>query len=391
MLHFDDTEAAFEYQSKKDLRKAYLLFSLLKYPILVQLGSFITIAAFKLGLPVKGLVKSTIFQQFCGGESIQESESRINQLAKYRVGTILDYSVEGKENEGDFENTKEEIVKTIIKAAENNHIPFSVFKVTGLGPSSIIKKVNNKDALSEEEKEVVSKIRHRVNHICNMAYQNNVSVFIDAEDSWFQHFIDELALDMIMKYNKKAPIVYNTIQLYRHDRLNYMIDLIDTCRKSDVYLGLKLVRGAYMEKEREQAEIQGYRDPIHATKEDTDKDYNLAIDHCLSNLDKLYLCAGTHNEFSSSYLAQKMSENGIENSDPRICFAQLLGMSDHISFNLSKNGYHTAKYVPYGPIKEVLPYLIRRAKENTSVAGQTGRELSLIKKEIKRRKSGNIS
>ena len=170
MLHFDDTEAAFEYQSKKDLRKAYLLFSLLKFPFLVQLGSFITIAAFKLGLPVKGLVKSTIFQQFCGGESIQESESRINQLAKYRVGTILDYSVEGKENEGDFENTKEEIVKTIIKAAENNHIPFSVFKVTGLGPSSIIKKVNNKDALSEEEKEVVSKIRHRVNHICNMAY-----------------------------------------------------------------------------------------------------------------------------------------------------------------------------------------------------------------------------
>ena len=391
MLNFENTESAFEYQSKKELKKAYFLFSLLKYPFLVKLGSILTVIAFKMGLPIKSIVKTTIFRQFCGGESIDESEDRISQLSRYNVGTILDYCVEGKENDNDFEKTKDEIIQSIIKAKENQHIPFSVFKVTGLGPSSIIRKANYHEELDDKEKLVLKSIKKRVNEICKKAHDNQVSIFIDAEDSWFQDFIDELALDMMLTYNKKSAIIFNTIQLYRHDRLHYMKNLITKCKDSGVKCGLKIVRGAYMEKEREQAKINGYEDPIHATKQDTDKDYNKAIDHCLNQIDVLSICAGTHNEFSTKYLTEKMSKLNLKNNDNRVWFAQLLGMSDHISFNLSKNGYNTAKYVPYGPIKEVLPYLIRRAKENTSVAGQTGRELSLIKKEIKRRKSGNIS
>jgi len=391
MLNFENTESAFEYQSKKELKKAYFLFSLLKYPFLVKLGSISAVIAFKMGLPIKSFVKATIFRQFCGGETIDESEDRIIQLARYNVGTILDYCVEGKENDNDFEITKDEIIQSIIKAKENQHIPFSVFKITGLGPSSVIRKANYHEELDDKEKLALKSIKKRVNEICEKAHDNQVSIFIDAEDSWFQDFIDELALDMMLTYNKKSAIIFNTIQLYRHDRLHYMKNLIIKCKDSRVKCGLKLVRGAYMEKEREEAKINGYEDPIHTTRKDTDKDYNKAIDHCLNHIDILSICAGTHNEFSTKYLTEKMSKLNLKNNDNRVWFAQLLGMSDHISFNLSKNGYNTAKYVPYGPIKEVLPYLIRRAKENTSVAGQTGRELTLIKKEIKRRKSGNIS
>ncbi len=391
MLNFENTESAFEYQSKKELKKAYFLFSLLKYPFLVKLGSVSTVVAFKIGLPIKSIVKATIFKQFCGGETIEESEDRINQLAKYSVGTILDYSVEGKENDSDFEKTKDEIIQSIVKANENDHIPFSVFKITGLGPSSIMRKANYHKELNEKEQLGLESIKKRVNEICKKAYDYGVPIFIDAEDSWFQDFIDEIALGMMLSYNRKSTIIFNTVQLYRHDRLEYMKNLIIKCKENEVKCGLKLVRGAYMEKEREQAKLNGYDDPIHASKQATDKDYNKAIDYCLNHIDMLSICAGTHNEYSTKYLTDKMSELNLENNDKRIWFAQLLGMSDHISFNLSKNGYNTAKYVPYGPIKEVLPYLIRRAKENTSVAGQTGRELSLIKKEIMRRKSGGIS
>ena len=390
MVNFENTESAFEYQSKKELQKAYLLFSLLKYPFLVKLGSVSTVIAFKIGLPIKSIIRATIFRQFCGGETIDESKERISQLARYNVGTILDYSVEGKENDNDFEKTKNEIIQSIIKAKENNHIPFSVFKVTGLGPSSIIRKANYHRELNDKEQLALEYIKKRVNEICKKAHDNQVSIFIDAEDSWFQDFIDEIALEMMLSYNKKSAIIFNTIQLYRHDRLEYMKNLIKKCKDKGVKCGLKLVRGAYMEKEREQATLNGYEDPIHATKEDTDNDYNKAIDHCLNHIDMVSICAGTHNEFSAKYLTEKMSKLKLNNNDNRVWFAQLLGMSDHISFNLSKNGYNTAKYVPYGPIKEVLPYLIRRAKENTSVAGQTGRELTLIKKEINRRKLRDI-
>lgn len=386
MINLEDTASAFAYKSKWELKKAYYLFSVLKYPIIVKIGSSITKLVLALHLPVKGLIKKTIFQQFCGGENIKDCENRISQLAKYQVGTILDYSVEGQESVDDFENNKTEIIQTVLTAALYKDIPFSVFKVTGLGRSSLIKKVSLKrDSLTKEENLEKDQIVDRIDQICKVAYDKNVSIFIDAEDSWFQDFIDEVAYQMIAKYNTELPIIYNTIQLYRHDRLNYMKELITRCKTNNLFLGLKLVRGAYMEKEREVATLEGYLDPIHKSKEDTDKDYNAAIEYCMEYIDFVSVCAGTHNEKSALILANIMSEMGLKKDDPRICFAQLLGMSDHISFNLAKQGYNVAKYVPYGPIKEVLPYLIRRAEENTSVAGQTGRELSLIKKELERR------
>lgn len=386
MINLEDTESAFAYKSKWELKKAFYLFSVLRYPLLVKVGSALVKTALSIGLPIKKLVKKTIFNQFCGGENINDCSYRITQLADYKVGTILDYSVEGQENIDDFEDNKEEIINTVFQAKNNANIPFSVFKITGLGKSSTIKKASlNKKSLNEDEEQQVARIKQRVNQICKVAFENGVSVFIDAEDSWYQDFIDDLAELMIVKYNQKNPIIYNTIQLYRHDRMNYMKGLIERCEEQNLSLGLKLVRGAYMEKEREVASELGYKDPIHQTKNDTDQDYNNAIKYCLENIDFVSFCAGSHNEKSVIVLTELMQKMNITNQDKRIYFAQLLGMSDHISFNLAKLGYNVAKYVPYGPIKEVLPYLIRRAEENTSVSGQTGRELLLIQKEIKRR------
>ena len=387
MLSFDDTKIAFEYKSKKDLKKAYQLFTILKFPLIVSMGSKLTKLAIGLRLPINSLVKKFIFTQFCGGESVEECEHRILQLQEFNVGTILDYSVEGQEGVDGFEKTKNEIIKTIQIAHRNTGIPFSVFKITGLGQSSILKKANKGiDHLNEDDLKSYNTIYQRVDDICAEAHKLNVSIFIDAEDSWFQGAIDSMAEDMIYKYNSKSPVVFNTIQLYRHDRFDYLKKLHIKCQESNSFLGVKLVRGAYMEKEREEAERLGYKDPIHVSKVDTDEDYNSALKFCIENINNISICAGTHNEQSSIYLTELMKDAGLDNDDKRIYFAQLLGMSDHISFNLSKDGYNVAKYVPYGPIKEVLPYLIRRAEENTSVSGQTGRELLLIQKEIKRRK-----
>jgi proline dehydrogenase len=386
MINLEDTASAFAHKSKWELKKAYYLFSTLKYPSVVKLGSSITKFILAIKLPIKTIIKRTIFQQFCGGENIQDCEIRIAQLAKYGVGTILDYSVEGQESINDFENNKKEIIQTVLKASSFDNIPFSVFKVTGLGKTSLIRKLNQK-AFELSKSEQIEKLQliNRIDEICKVAYENSISIFIDAEDSWYQDFIDEVAEAMILKYNIKMPIVYNTIQLYRHDRVDYMKSLISKCKSENLFLGLKLVRGAYMEKERQVALENGYKDPIHKTKIDTDKDYNIALKLCMDNLSFVSVCAGSHNEKSAILLTELMLNMGINNNDKRIYFAQLLGMSDHISFNLAKLGYNVAKYVPYGPIKEVLPYLIRRAEENTSVSGQTGRELSLIKSEIKRR------
>tara|TARA_B100001287_G_scaffold275587_1_gene283640 strand:+ start:8902 stop:10068 length:1167 start_codon:yes stop_codon:yes gene_type:complete len=386
MINLDDTESAFAYKSKWELKKAYYLFSVLKYPVIVKIASAITKFILAIKLPIKLIIKKTIFQQFCGGENIQECEFRISMLANYGVGTILDYSVEGQDSIDDFEKNKNEIIQTVIKASSFENIPFAVFKVTGLGRTSLIKKLNqNEIELSQNELIEKKQLINRVDEICKVAYENSISIFIDAEDSWFQNFIDEIAEIMIQRYNQRMPIIYNTIQLYRHDRIEYMKKLIDRCKRKNIFLGLKLVRGAYMEKEREVAKLLNYPDPIHKTKKDTDNSYNSALKYCLQHLSFLSICAGSHNELSSILLCDLMKEHNISNNDKRIYFAQLLGMSDHISFNLAKNGYNVAKYVPYGPIKEVLPYLIRRAEENTSVAGQTGRELSLIKLELKRR------
>ena len=387
MINFENTKSAFAHQSDWDLKKAYFLFSIIKSAFLVKIGSFFLKFSFFVKLPIKNIVKKTIFQQFCGGENIKDCNNKINHLSGFGIGTILDYSVEGKENNKDFENTKEEIIQTILFSASNSKCPFSVFKITGLGRSSLIQKASQGAIeLNNSEHKELQKITNRIDEICKKAFENKVSLLIDAEDSCYQDFIDSQAVLMILKYNKEQTIIYNTIQLYRHDRFNYMKQLIAKCEDNNCYLGLKLVRGAYMEKEREFAFKNGLLDPIHATKDATDLDFNKAVKYCISKINFVSMCVGTHNELSIQYLTKLMLKMKLSKNDKRIYFAQLLGMSDHISFNLSALGYNVAKYVPYGPIKEVLPYLIRRAEENTSVSGQTSRELSLIKKEIYNRK-----
>ena len=386
MINFKETNSVFAQKSNWELNKSYYLFSILKYSLLVKIGSFLLKISFFFRLPIKRLVKTTIFNQFCGGENIQDCNKKINELSEFRIGTILDYSVEGRENVLDFEKTKEEIIQTILYAAENIKIPFTVFKITGLGKSSLIKKANsNLDDLSKNEYSELNLVFKRVDQICKTAFDNKVPIFIDAEDSWYQDYIDSIAELMIFKYNIESAIVYNTIQLYRHDRFHYMKGLILRCSSNNKFLGLKLVRGAYMEKERERATKLNYNDPIHKDKESTDYDFSMAVEYCLKNIDFVSLCLGTHNEKSVLHLINLMIDYSLRKNDSRIYFAQLLGMSDHISYNLAEQGYNVAKYVPYGPIYEVIPYLIRRAEENTSVSGQTGRELSLIKKELKNR------
>ena len=386
MINFEDTKPVFAHKSNWELKKSYYLFSILQHSFFVKIGSLLLKISFFLRIPIKKIIKMTIFNQFCGGENIQDCSKKINELYEFGIGTILDYSVEGKENESDFEKTKEEIIQTILFSSKNSKIPFTVFKITGLGKSSLIEKASL-DFQSLEDNELVelNLVAIRVDEICKVANENRVPVFVDAEDSWYQDYIDKVVESMIFKYNNEFSIVYNTIQLYRHDRLHYMKDLISRCNSNGKNLGLKLVRGAYMEKEREQATKKNYPDPIQKDKQATDNDFTKAIEYCIENIKTVSLCAGTHNEKSILHLIDLMKKSSLKNNDSRICFAQLLGMSDHISYNLSEQGYNVAKYVPYGPIKEVIPYLIRRAKENTSVSGQTGRELSLIKIELENR------
>ena len=387
MVNFENTKSAFAHQSDWELKKAYFLFSIIKSAFLVKVGSVFLKLSFFLKLPIKKIVKKTIFRQFCGGENIKDCSDKINHLSQFGIGTILDYSVEGKENNVDFEKTKEEIIQTILFSSNNSKCPFSVFKITGLGRSSLIQKASQDlSKLNKLELEELESISQRIDEICKNAFENKVSLFIDAEHSWFQDFIDSQAELMILKYNKEEVIIYNTVQLYRHDRLNYMKKLISKCEGNSCYLGLKLVRGAYMEKEREVALKNGSPNPIHISKNATDLDFTKAVEYCISKINIVSFCAGTHNESSVLHLTQLMLKMKLNNNDNRIYFAQLLGMSDHISFNLSEMGYNVAKYVPYGPIKEVLPYLIRRAEENTSVSGQSSRELSLIKTEINNRR-----
>ncbi len=385
-LSFENTEIAFQSKSTKQLNKSYLLFKLVSNNTLVKVSPFILKIAFALRLPIKGLIKQTIFEQFCGGESIDKCDRRIQSLAKYNIGTILDYSVEGKSSEDDFNRVTQETIRTILKAKEDDNIPFAVFKTSGLARLELLEKVNNsKMELNKEEKEEFKRVKERINSICTTAHKNNVRLFIDAEESWIQNAIDDIVVSMMRKYNSERAIVFNTLQMYRWDRFAYLKQSYADAENGNYFLGLKIVRGAYMEKERERAEKMGYPSPIQKDKASCDNDYNLALRFCINHIDKIALCAGTHNEQSSMLLTQLMAENNILKNDQRVYFSQLLGMSEHISFNLSKHEYNVAKYMPYGPVKDVLPYLIRRAEENTSIAGQTGRELSLIIKEKKRR------
>ena len=385
-IDFSNTEIAFKAKSNGDLRNSYLLFKALGYNWLVQVGPAMVNAAFAISLPIKGIIKSTVFKQFCGGESIEDCAKTIESLNKYGIGTILDYSVEGKEAEEDFEHTTKETIETIAKAQNNPKIPFSVFKVTGLARLDLLNKVNDGKILSSAETAEFDRVKERVNRICKAAYDKNVRLFIDAEESWIQNTIDNLVDEMMEMYNKNEVIVYNTIQFYRHDRLEFLKQSYQKAVEKNYHLGVKLVRGAYMEKERERAQQLNYTDPIQPNKEASDEDYNEALQFCVKHIDRIAICAGTHNEESCRVLAEMMAEANLNNNDRRIYFSQLFGMSDNLSYNLANAGYNVAKYLPYGPVKAVMPYLFRRAQENTSAKGQAGRELTLILKEMKRRR-----
>jgi len=387
MISFDNTEIAFKSKTDSSLKRAYWLFKIIGNPSMVKFGKSATNFALKSGLPIKGLIKKTIFSQFCGGETIEECTNTITHLNNFGIGTILDYSVEGKTSDEDFDATVQEIIDTILAASKNPAIPFAVFKVTGISKFNILEKANESiDDLSSSEKEEYDIIVSRVDKICSAAFEHQVPLFIDAEETWIQDTIDRICLEMMRKYNRDRAIIFNTLQMYRHDRVAYLKEMIELTRQEGIHYGIKLVRGAYMEKERARAKTMDYPSPIQPDKSASDSDFNTALELVVRNIDVLALCAGTHNEKSSLYLTELLHENTISANDKRIYFAQLLGMSDHISYNLSNAGYNVAKYVPYGPVKEVMPYLLRRADENTSVAGQTGRELSLIMKEKKRRK-----
>lgn len=386
MLSFENTKIAFANRSDKALRKAYFVFSVLSVSWINAIGTKLTNIALQLRLPVKGIIRATVFDHFCGGEDILDCESRIQELAQFNVKTILDYSVEGKQNEVDFDHCLGKAVSSIERAKLDGNVPFCVIKLTGLIQFNILEKLTDSKTLSEEENIEFLKGRNRVDIICQNAFNADIPLMIDAEESWIQGAIDEIALLMMTRYNQKRAIVYNTAQMYRHDRFHYIQELVKSAKELNFFIGLKIVRGAYMEKERERASKMGYPSPIQPTKAATDIDYNKAIRFCIEHLDRVSICAGTHNEQSSLLLTELMKDKSILEDDKRVYFSQLLGMSDHISYNLSKVNFNVAKYVPYGPVKEVMPYLIRRAAENTSVAGQTGRELSLIKTELNRRK-----
>ena len=382
---FRDTESAFRHLSDRDLRRGRLLFELLSRPWLVAIGSFFARLALLIHLPIGWAIRPTVYAQFCGGEDVDESEETIAMLYSSKVMTILDYSAEGVDAEKDLDITCAEVLKTVAAAANDPRHAFAVFKPSGLSSNALL--MRKKKDFSESDHASWERVERRVRSICAATAEAGGRVLIDAEESWIQDNIDELAEDMMSDFNREKAVVFTTAQLYRHDRLDYIKDLAMKAKEAGFIAGIKLVRGAYMEKERERAQENEYKSPIHNDKKSTDIDFDSAVKYCIENLDIVHLFCGSHNESSNMNLCEIMAEMGIANNDKRITFSQLLGMSDPITFNLATHGYNVAKYVPYGPIREAMPYLIRRAKENTSVAGQTSRELSLIREEIARRKS----
>ncbi len=384
-LNFQDTKTAFADKSDAELEKKYWLFKLMNSPFLTNIGTKSTALALKFGLPIKGLVKQTIFKQFCGGETIEECQPTIEKLGSSHIGTILDYSVEGKSADEDFERTKDETILNLKRAKNDDKIPFAVFKVTGIAPLGTLEKVSNHKKLDAKGNAKWHRTQTRVNEICEFAHSIEQPIFIDAEESWIQDAIDLLATEMMEKYNREEPIVFNTIQMYRHDRLEFLKSSHRRAADSGYILAVKLVRGAYMEKERERAKEMGYESPIQPDKAATDRDYDAAIEYCLENINDIAFVAGTHNEKSVQMLADKLEEMKIPHDHPHVFFSQLYGMSDNLSYILADKNYNVSKYVPYGPVADTLPYLIRRARENTSVMGQMSRELDLIDKELKRR------
>ena len=385
-VSFEDTSIAFSSKSNLQLKKVYLIFASMNQNWLVKLGTFFIKLFLFLHFPIKKLIKITVFEQFCGGENLQECDKTIENLDKAHIGTILDYSVEGEDDEKSFDKTAKEILLTIEKANQNLAIPFAVFKVTGIGSAELLEKVQNQEKLYEEENGAFQHLRERIDMLCGRAAMLNVRIFVDGEESWIQDTIDSLTYEMMEKYNHEKCVVYNTFQMYRKDMFHNLSEATEQARQNHYHLGVKLVRGAYMERERQKAHEDNYCEPVHETKEGTDRDFNAAMEFAVENRDTISVCVGTHNEYSCKYLVELMNKYRIEPTDKHFYFAQLLGMSDNVSFNLSKAGYNVAKYVPYGPVDAVMPYLFRRAEENTSVAGQVSREFGLVKREIVRRK-----
>jgi proline dehydrogenase len=389
-VKFNDTETAFSYKSDAELRKANFIFTLVNNPVISSLAVRAVRIGLFLHLPIKVLIKNTVFDHFCGGENIEQCRPIIKNISDHNVRAILDYSVEGAKTEEGFDKTTSEILQTFEEAKGNDSIPFGVFKMTGLADTALLEKINSKKTLTAEEVSAFERIRNRVDRICKKAHDYQIKVLIDAEETWIQDPIDQLAYEMMKKYNTTSAIVFNTYQMYRSDMLANMRNAHHEATMHNYHLGVKMVRGAYMEKERERAEKMNYPDPIQPSKEATDESFNKALAFCIDNKQRISLMCGSHNDYSNQYLTVLMEKHSMKNDDSRVWFAQLFGMSDTISFNLAREGYNVAKYLPYGPVKAVVPYLLRRAEENTSVAGQSSRELTQIRTELARRKLARV-
>ncbi|MGB3142608.1 MAG: proline dehydrogenase family protein [Maribacter sp.] len=383
---FENTATAFALKTDSELERAYFLFKMISNEPLVKMGSVITNFAFKAHLPVEGLIKATVFDHFCGGINEKDCMPTVDRLWSKGVSSVLDYSVEGKEEEDPFDSATEMILTILDFVKEKDAIPFAVFKPTGFGRFALYQKIGEKKKLTEAEEAEWQRVVNRFDKVCKKAHDLGVSLLIDGEESWMQDAADALAEDMMRKYNQEKTIVFNTLQTYRWDRLPYLRSLHKRALADGFRVGMKVVRGAYMEKENDRAKEKGYASPICKNKEETDKNFDATIAYMIDHLDTLSIFSGTHNEESCYKLMELIEKKGLEKHNDYIWFGQLYGMSDHISFNLAANGYNVAKYLPFGPVRDVMPYLIRRADENTSVAGQTSRELTLLKKERKRRK-----
>ena len=386
MKLFDNTEVAFALKSDSQLERAYFLFRMIQNEPMVRIGSAVTNFALKAHLPIEGLIRSTVFDHFCGGVTEEDCLPIIdNMYNNGNVHSVLDYSVEGKDEEASFDGALEKILKILNFCEEKKSIPYAVFKPTGFGRFALYQKISEGKELSESEKQEWSRVEARFHKVCKSALEKDVPLLIDAEESWMQKAADDLIEELMATYNKEKAIVFNTLQMYRHDRMEYLKQLHQKAHQEGFHIGMKVVRGAYMEKERERAKEKDYPSPICENKLATDENYDNAIKYMMEHKN-MALFAGTHNEESSYLLMELAKQYGIKNDDKRLWFGQLFGMSDHISYNLANEGYNVAKYLPFGPVRDVMPYLIRRAEENTSVAGQTSRELNLLKTERKRRK-----
>ncbi|WP_318308361.1 proline dehydrogenase family protein [Flagellimonas crocea] len=384
--NFENTAIAFELKSDSQLERAYFLFKMISMEPLVRIGTAMTNFAIKAHLPVEGLIRATVFDHFCGGVNEEDCLPIIDNMYGNGVYSILDYSAEGKSVDNQFDFTMEKTLEILDFVKEKDAMPFAVFKPTGFGRFKLFEKVTAGVELTKDEKAEWGRIVNRFEKVCQKAHQLDVALLIDAEESWMQEAADDLVLEMMRKYNKEKAVVFNTFQMYRWDRMGYIVKLHKLAEEEGFKIGAKVVRGAYMEKENDRAEEKEYKSPICENKRLTDENFDAAIDYMMENLGYFTIFAGTHNEKSTLRLVDLMEERGIDSNDDRIWFGQLFGMSDHITYNLAAHGYNSVKYIPYGPVRDVMPYLIRRAEENTSVAGQTSRELALITKERKRRK-----